>query len=223
MGLVDGSGSAVLCEDQRFRNQPSSYEAYGSGFLVAPDAIATAKHVLETAFHYDSIDKLRFVFGWSMVDAHAAKRIPATDIYAAQAVMAQGEGDAVAQDWALVRLTTSVQGIEPLPLADAEPVVGTPLFCFGYPTQLPLKYSTGWISDISDPGLFRGPVTAFAESSGGPVFNKDTGEVQGIYVHGPADYALRFNCVIACDYPADDVSDHGKMVRIQRLGLGAGA
>lgn len=218
-GLVDGSGTKTLCEDQLYLGQPSAFEAYGSGFLLSPRVIATARHVVETALQYDAIDKLRFVFGWSMVDVHTARRIPATDIYAAQAVLKQGQGTSIADDWALIELTSPVHGHAPLVLADAEPVVGTPLFCLGHPTELPLKYSTGSISDISAPGLFRGPVTAFGGSSGSPVFNKDTGEVLGIYVHGPVDYAYRGNCVIASDYPTDDVSEHGKMVRIQQLGL----
>jgi Flp pilus assembly protein TadG len=213
----------TLCPDQRFLTQPSAQEAYGTAWLVASSLsnglMVTARHVLETALQYEDgdIGKLRFAFGWKMADAGAAVRIPAGNVYTAAQVQAQGASDAVADDWALIQVTAAVTGIAPLPLSAHLPQLNDALYCLSHPTQLPVKHSTGTVTDVADAGLFRASVTAFGGSSGAPVLDAATGTVSGIYVHGPVDYEAHGGCVVASNYPSTDLTEAGRIVRVQQF------
>jgi Trypsin-like peptidase domain len=222
--LVSSAPGLVLCAGQRYLTQPSAEEAYGTAWLVASTlangVMVTAKHVLETALAYDPLGKVRFAFGWAMQDANTPLQIPAASIYTAAQVVAQGAGGGVEDDWALIEVTAPVAGATPLVLATQAPQLNQNLYCVSHPSQLPLKFSTGWVTDVADPGRFRGAVTAFGGSSGAPVLDAATGDVQGVYVHGPDDYRVdpvTGGCVVPCDYPSNDLSEAGRMVRVQQF------
>ena len=91
-----------LCAGERFRDQPVG--AFCSGFLVAPDIIATAGHCVDTG----SVANSRFVFGFRMRDATTAQTVINNgDIYRGVAVIGRqlvGTG----ADWALVRIDRPV-------------------------------------------------------------------------------------------------------------------
>ncbi|HET7463354.1 MAG TPA: serine protease [Longimicrobium sp.] len=218
--LVTGD-PALLCPNQAFLAQPSAEEAYGTAWLVnstlTNGLVVTAKHVLEAALSHDPLNNLRFAFAWAMTSATTPVRIPGANIYTAGQVVAVGAGNGIKDDWALIEVTAPVAGIPPLPLSAQNPQMNQALYCLSYPTQLPLKYSTGWVNDVTAPELFRGPVTAFGGSSGAPVLDAATRTVQGVYVHGPVDYEVAGPCVVASNYPSNDVTEAGRMIRVQQF------
>ena len=65
---TEGFGdSNDLCQTERFRDQPIG--AFCSGFLVAPDIIATAGHCVNA----NTLGSCRFVFGFYMESATSAR------------------------------------------------------------------------------------------------------------------------------------------------------
>lgn len=96
-----------LCDDERFRNQPLG--AFCSGFLVAPDIIATAAHCIFNRMIVDNagnanIHKIRFVFGFHMDnEGKAFTVVKKTEIYNAVSIIGH-ELDPNGSDWALVRI-----------------------------------------------------------------------------------------------------------------------
>ena len=67
-----------LCGSERFASQPIA--CFCSGFLVAPDVIATAGHCVESKA---DLDKIRFVFGFRMKNAETAyTEFGVDDVYA---------------------------------------------------------------------------------------------------------------------------------------------
>ncbi|MCJ7692827.1 MAG: trypsin-like peptidase domain-containing protein, partial [Sedimentisphaerales bacterium] len=124
-----------LCFDEPFRDQPNP--AWCSGFLVAPDIIATAGHC---AYPSDC-GELAFVFGFVMMDATTPRlTINSSEIYYCSEIIEQ-QG---ISDWALVRLDRPVVGHEPLPIRNSGIVpVDDPLLVIGHPVGLPRKYDDG--------------------------------------------------------------------------------
>ena len=87
-----------LCAGERFRDQPTG--AFCSGFLVAPDIIATAGHCVDAG----NVTNVRFVFGFRMRDATTAETIVNNgEIYSGVVGIGRqlvGNG----ADWSLVRI-----------------------------------------------------------------------------------------------------------------------
>jgi hypothetical protein len=94
-----------LCGNEPFVSQPLG--CFCSGFLVAPDVIATAGHCVKSA---TDLAGVRFVFGFRMKDAAVANTaFAADDVYEGKEIVGRqmvGDGP----DWALVRLKRAVAG-----------------------------------------------------------------------------------------------------------------
>ncbi len=91
-----------LCTNEHFRGQPIG--AFCSGFLVAPDIIATAGHCVSAG----DVTNIRFVFGFRMRDESAAETvIKNTEIYSGIAIIGRQEVES-GPDWSLVRIDRPV-------------------------------------------------------------------------------------------------------------------
>ena len=97
-----------LCPDERFANQPNP--ASCTGFLVAPDLIATAGHCLKTTTDCASY---AFVFGFRMTGPdEPVLTFPRSQVYFCDGILGREfEAD---YDWAVVRLDRPVLDHEPL-------------------------------------------------------------------------------------------------------------
>jgi hypothetical protein len=173
----------VLCPDELYRDQPAP--GLFSGFLVAPDIIATTGSCVECTCELRDI---AVVFGFVMQDVNIPKRIiPAQDVYFARDIIALQTGY---PDWALVRLDRPVIGHSPLPLRQAGKINDNQsLAVIGYPMGVPRKYDLGGVvKDNSTFTYFQSNLDTYAGSSGSVVLNLNTMTVEGFVARSLSDF-----------------------------------
>lgn len=177
-----------LCSNVRYRGQPTlSYPAprgggFCTGFLVAPDLIVSAAHCM----YFTGFDcpKTRFVFGYQ-ADASGGNvptSVPQEDVYSCTQSTDVFLPD-FAEDWVLYKLDRPVAKRVPLVVRyTSGPAVNTPLLTIGHPNGLPLKFSpSGTVTSTTATLEFEHNLDVFSGNSGGPVFDRDSGVVQGIH------------------------------------------
>ena len=189
--------SRNLCSTESFRIQPVG--AFCSGFLVAPDIIATAGHCVDAV----SVTNIRFVFGFQMLDASTARTVVSnTEIYQGVAVIGQQDvGDGA--DWALVRIDRPVlnHGIAKIRRAGKIPDKRA-IHVIGHPVGLPMKVAgNAVVLDNSPDAFFVANLDTYGGNSGSPVFNSETHEVEGILVRGETDFVLNGACSVSLVCP----------------------
>lgn len=187
-----------LCGSEPFVNQPLG--CFCSGFLVAPDVIATAGHCVKSK---QDLAGIRFVFGFRMSDAQTARTtFAADDVYAGASVIGRQLADD-GTDWALVRLDRPVVGRKPVPVRTAGKVPATArLFVIGHPCGLPQKYAPGAkVRDNSPAPFFVANLDTYGGNSGSPVFNASNHSVEGILVRGDNDFVSNGTCYISLVCP----------------------
>ena len=182
-----------LCPDEPFVNQPVG--AFCSGFLVAPDLIATAGHCV----NQDNVTTIRFVFGYRMTDPGAAPtNIPNSNIYAGAAVVGRVLTKNAA-DWCVVRLSRPVAGRAPLQMRRAGRIAdGQSIYVIGHPCGLPAKFADGAnVRTNTQPSFFTANLDTYGGNSGSPVFNADTHQVEAVLVRGAPDFVPKGVCMVS--------------------------
>jgi hypothetical protein len=179
---------APLCTDERFSGQPQA--AHCTGFLIAPDLVATAGHCFLNQLYCDAT---AFVFGY-VVDAsgQAKTTVPESDVYHCNALVAQaheqasldGLGD---EDFAVLRLDRPVTGRTPFVLRRTGIVPdNASLATIGDPLGLPLKYTANaTVRNNLGSARFETNLDASVGYSGAPVFDANTGLIEGVLASGP--------------------------------------
>ena len=105
-------------------------------------------------------------------------------------------------DYAVLRVDRVITspGAVPLPLqSDVHVASGTPVGIIGHPQGLPMKIAFGADTVVRRSSVFSSQFSANFDASGGnsgsPVFNRETGEVAGIYVSSLAsDFVDEEDC-----------------------------
>ena len=182
-----------LCDSERFREQPTAPRC--SGFLVAPDLVATAGHCV----NQNNLARNRFVFGFRMInETEANVVIPNNDIFRGLALIVREEISTGA-DYALVRLDRPVTGHTIVPIRRSGTISdGEEVFVIGHPSGLPLKFANGaQIRDNSVSSFFVANLDTYGGNSGSPVFNEDSGIVEGILVRGDTDFVNLSGCWVS--------------------------
>lgn len=189
--------SRNLCPTERFRDQPIG--AFCSGFLVAPDIVATAGHCIDAG----NVTEVRFVFGFRMQDASTAPAvIDNGEIYRGTALLGRqlvGNG----ADWALVRLDRGVANHRIARIRSAGRIANTQaVHVIGHPSGLPTKFADGAaVRDNQPAAFFVANLDTYGGNSGSPVYNSATHEVEGILVRGETDFTQQGNCTISLVCP----------------------
>jgi Trypsin-like peptidase domain len=173
-----------LCKEETFRDQPIG--AFCSGFLVAPDIIATAGHCVDESNVTDTC----FVFGFRMEGENRPKTtISNSEIYRGKEIIGRKLIDE-GTDWCLIKIDRPVKDHTPFnirrggKIEDAQKV-----HVIGHPSGLPLKYAGGaWIRNNLDNAYFVANLDTYGGNSGSCVINDNTGEVEGILVRGDTDF-----------------------------------
>jgi trypsin-like peptidase len=188
-----------VCPTERFAAQPSP--GFCSGFLVAPQVMATAGHCVETS---SDCGDTAFVFGFKMADATTpVLTFPAAQVYFCSGIIASYHPDDLA-DWALIRLDRQVPDHAPLPIRRLGKIQNNQnIFVIGHPLGLPAKLADGaWVRDNSTVDSFLTNLDTYGGNSGSAVFNADTRLVEGILVAGdPIDLEFRGNCLVSSVCP----------------------
>lgn len=178
-----------LCADEPYRDQPSP--AWCSGFLVAPDIVATAGHCVTNP---GECSDTAFIFGFVMLDAATpVLTIDSSQVYFCSEIIARQES---AADWGLIRLDREVTDHTPLPVRRTGVVEdGAEVLVIGHPVGLPRKYAGGaTVRDNSEPEYFQTNVDTYGGNSGSAVFDADTLLVEGILVRGNEDFVEDGSC-----------------------------
>lgn len=186
-----------LCPSERFREQPTG--AFCSGFLVAPDIIATAGHCVNSG----NVTGGRFVFGFRMRDARAAETVISNgEIYRGVAVIGH-RLDGNGPDWALVRLDRAVPNHRIARIRRTGKIGdGQTVHVIGHPAGLPTKFAGGAaVRDNAQEAHFVANLDTYGGNSGSPVFNSDTHEVEGILVRGETDFVQQGTCQVSLVCP----------------------
>lgn len=187
-----------LCPGERFRNQPTG--AFCSGFLVAPDIIATAGHCVNAG----NVTNICFVFGFRMHDTdNAETAINNTEIYrGAELIGRQEIGNG--PDWALVRIDRPVNNHNVVRIRRNGKINETQaLHVIGHPSGLPTKFAGGAsVRDNQPDAFFIANLDTYGGNSGSPVFNSETHEVEGILVRGDTDFVRQGTCNVSLVCPS---------------------
>lgn len=187
-----------LCDAEPFVNQPVG--CFCTGFLVAPDVVATAGHCVRSSI---AARRIRFVFGFRMLDHNRPRTtFPARDVYQGVALLAREEDDAGA-DWALVRLDRTVVGRRSLRVRSAGKIGDDqPLFVIGHPNGLPAKFAGGArVRHNRRLAFFVANLDTYGGNSGSPVFDQRTKVVEGILASGEDDFVRNGDCFLSLVCP----------------------
>jgi hypothetical protein len=185
--------SHLLCEGERFRNQPVA--PHCTGFLVAPDIIATAGHCI----NQNNLAQTRFVFGFRMMNETEARIvIPNDNIFRGIAILKREE-IGTGPDYAVVRLDRPATDRPVLSIRRTGKIEDTQgVYVMGHPSGLPLKYAPGAVvRDNDNTDFFVANLDTYGGNSGSPVFNSEDGSVEGILVRGDTDFVRVGSCYIS--------------------------
>ena len=183
-----------LCEGQPFREQPLF--GFCSGFLVAPNVIATAAHCIR---NHDPAD-LVALFDWEVRDGEAATHRADAAVYGVAKTIATAFTPN-AEDWAIVELERPVQGAQPLRIDETPVQDRDAVYVIGHPAGLPKKIARdAWVTRTGPPSHFETNLDTFGGNSGSPVFGPDH-RVRGILVRGARDFVRRGGCFVATTFP----------------------
>ena len=184
-----------ICSNDRFAKQQAI--ANCTGFLVAPNLLATAGHCVNDR---DSCLDNKWVFDYVLDKKNDTKvdQLPDSSVYSCKRVIKYGF-DRI-EDWSVIELDRAVEGRKPLVLSQSTLKAKDDLFVIGAPSGVPLKFATGKVRDTGNYYYFRTNLDTFGGNSGSPVFNMKTGHVEGILVRGDVDYERKRNCNEAVEY-----------------------
>jgi hypothetical protein len=183
----DLGGTSRLCQGTKFLGQAQIPEEFGNctGWLVAPNLLATAGHCFGPSDLAGQCAITRYVFGFTAAadGSNVVTSVPSSDVYSCSSILVRS----FPPDYALVRLDRSVTNRIPFivrhggKIADAQQ-----LETYGYPWLLPLKLSqNASVKNNLDPSMFFTNTDTFPGNSGGPVLNSATGLAEGIVSQPP--------------------------------------
>lgn len=199
--------SDFVCKEERFSADPSlSYAC--TGFLVAPDLIATAGHcMVNTGVSEHETDAYCEAFSWLFDYSANSDGItpttildPAKHYRCKEVVYAIKEETAPFRDFALVQLERPVLDRKPLKLAAGDVLDNTSLSMIGYPLGAPAKLSPNAKILLNNKSRqsFVTNLDAFEGNSGSPVFNAKQ-EVVGILIAGTPSNSYYTDAKKGCD------------------------
>lgn len=186
------------CEQEPYGDQPTA--AFCTGFMVGEDLIATAGHCSSEG----SITGQRLVFGFVMEDATTPVGIvSANQVYTPVEVIDRHLDSATGLDYCILRVDRAITapGAFPLRIRRTGSVsVGTPVGVIGHPAGLPMKIAFGAntaVREVGPEAYFVANTDTYGGNSGSPVFNQETGTVEGILVRGETDYVSLGSCFLS--------------------------
>lgn len=178
-----------FCAGERFVDEPNPGQC--SGFLIAPDLVATAGHCAEVE---GACEGHKWIFDFK-VDAEtgtAGRTVNPKDIYSCKRIITSSLNMDLGTDFAIIQLDRKVEGREPLEIRyDGAVADGQRITVIGNPSGLPLKVTEGGqVRANVENGFFTANLDTYAGNSGSAVFNVDTNVVEGILVRGENDFIL---------------------------------
>ncbi len=174
----------LLCPHERFFNQLSS--AACSGFLAATDIVITAGHCVKTKAACQN-------YVWAFDYIAGTTRFAPEQVYRCKKIIKRVEDAVSGLDYAILQLDRPVFDRTPLKMrTSGEIQIGQAVAIIGHSGGLPVKVADDALVLRNRPDwpFFISNLDAFEGSSGSPVFNLDSGLVEGILTKGEPDYHL---------------------------------
>lgn len=172
-----------LCEEEPFWEQPIG--PWCSGFLVAPDIIATAGHCITDQ---EKCATTKLVFGFHEAEGGNTSILKKENVYSCVSILSREQNHVDKNDYALVKLDRPVEGRTPFQLSSDQPAVGDELILYGHPSGLPqIKTDGAMVRSIDDPVFIVANSDSYGGNSGSPVTDQN-GRVAGILVRGDTDF-----------------------------------
>lgn len=174
----------MICPQEKFASTPSPGNC--SGFLVAPDVLVTAGHCVDAT---SKCSDYKWVFDFRR-DEILGGEIPKESVYSCVQVLNQYYNTKDQTDYAVIKLDRKITDRAYLTFrTEGQVELGDPLVVIGGPSGVTLKIADGaTVQKNDDPVFFVGDLDTFGGNSGSPVFNAQTGVVEGILVRGEKDY-----------------------------------
>ncbi len=172
------------CPTERFIDQPAI--AGCTGFLVGEDTLVTVGHCMKRE---SDCDTFKWVFGFD----NQQELINNKDAYSCKKVIAKVEKNSAfgRTDYAIIKLDRKVTGRAPLKFRTSGKVKrGTGIVVIGHPLGLPLKIADDASVSKTLGNSFNADLDTYSGNSGSPVFNEETGVVEGILMSGSADLSF---------------------------------
>lgn len=187
---AEATANESVCLDEPFRDQPV-LPSRGTAFLVGPDLIVTANHVLNVA----NFGRYVVVFGFDAEQDGAAR----TKFHPEQIVsfkrVVKSSSTGTGNDWSIVELERARLGPYLVMQDGPVPDQGTKLYVIGHPRGLPKKFADNAEVWSKSGESFIANIDTYAGNSGSPVFNAETNEVVGILLGGARDFVSRGGCI----------------------------
>jgi V8-like Glu-specific endopeptidase len=192
--LLSDDQSVGVCKDERFASQVSLSDC--TGFLIGKDLLVTAGHcitdpnqtVKNNSNYYCRENEWLFNYEVDSKGKFNLDNISAKNIYKCKNVVyaTLTEKD----DFAIIQLDRPVIGVKPLKIRKSGKIkTNEDIFVIGHPSGMPKKFADGAKVRVNKRReFFSTNLDTFGGSSGSPVFNAQTLEVEGILVRGKTDY-----------------------------------
>ncbi len=174
------------CPTVRFSDQVTG--ARCSGFLVAPNVVATAGHCM---ISQNECENYRWIFDYKLKGASdkSYQLASKSNVYSCKKILAQKLEYIGGIDYALVQLDRNVENRNPVAVDfDNDTIIGTPLYVLGFPSGIPMKYTDTSSIFENSPKTFKSLLDIFAGNSGSAVFSAETNKVIGIVSMGTGDW-----------------------------------
>jgi V8-like Glu-specific endopeptidase len=172
---------SLTCNNMAYRDQ--YILAQCTGFLVAPDILVTAGHCARTVADCQA-------HKWVFDFVEGEEQFTTDNIYSCAQILEQAELETWYRiaDYAVIKLDRKVTNRTPLKFrTKGKPKKNSQLAVIGFSQGLPMKYTDdAQIKKISYSTLFTNSDT-FTGNSGSPVFNLETGNVEGLIYRGYED------------------------------------
>ena len=188
--------SMRACPNSRFAQQLTVAQC--TGFLVAPNILVTAGHC---ATGQNDCSNFKWIFDYGI---HQKSRfgelnlVPRERVYNCKKIISQIMENTV--DFAVIQLDRPVFDRQPLIFRKSGMIKDdTELVIIGHPLGLPMKVAgDAFVRSNADNAFFVANLDSFGGNSGSPVFDANTGIVEGILVRGEQDmdYDSQNQCYI---------------------------
>jgi V8-like Glu-specific endopeptidase len=184
-----------VCSTERFADQPSG--GFCSGSLIGKNLMLTAGHCITSA---SSCASTQFVFNYS-VDAKGKypRLVDESNVVGCKEIVYRVQ-DGSGADFAIIKLDRDVTNHAALKLSARKNKIAkaTELVMIGSPAGLPTKVEDGGSVRSNDPsGFFVANTDSYGGNSGSAVFNRKTGEIEGVLVRGEQDYVYKNGCYVS--------------------------